>query len=163
VSIMPGQSSKPGTRPLPRTIFFVSLMVVLALILWKMASSNGGTTERPASMSYSDFMNQVDQNNIASAQLALAQNTAELRGALRQPPRDFEVTIPRDVIPDLAERLRKQGVSVQVTEQTQEGMRHFLLNFGALPLLVVFWIFMMYRMRAKKSPAPNAPANRPLG
>ncbi len=163
MSIMPGQSSKFGSRPLARTILFWSLMVMLSLILWRMDSSNGGTAERPASMTYSDFMNQVDQNNIASAQLALAQNTAELRGALRQPPRDFDVTIPKDAVPDLAERLRKQGVSIQVTEQAQQGMRRFLFNFAILPLLIVFWVFMMYRMRAKKSPAPNAPANRPLG
>ncbi len=163
MSIMPAQSSKTGTRLPARTIFFVSLVVVVALILWKMDSSNGGTTERPASMSYSDFMNQVDQNNIAGAQLALGQNTAELRGTLRQPPRDFEVTIPRNAVPDLAERLRKQGVSIQVTEQAQEGMRRFLFNFGILPLLIVFWIFMMYRMRAKRTPPPEAPANRPLG
>ncbi|MGC2422662.1 MAG: ATP-dependent metallopeptidase FtsH/Yme1/Tma family protein [Candidatus Acidiferrales bacterium] len=160
---MPGQSSKPGTLPLARTLLFVSLMVALALILWKTHSSNSGTTEHPASMSYAELMNQVDQNNIASAQVALAQNTAELRGTLRQPPQDFDVTIPRDVLPDLAERLRKQGVSIQVTGQRQDDLRRFLFNFAILPLVVIFWIFMMYRARAKKSPAPNAPANRPLG
>jgi hypothetical protein len=98
-----------------RTFLFWLMMVALAAVLWKMANkSSEPAVGHP--MSYSDFMNCVDQNDIAKVKLIESQSTAEIQGQLRRPPRNFTLTIPKETIPDLTERLQKQGTAVNVVE-----------------------------------------------
>ena len=155
----------PATRTMPsttRTILFWSMMIVLAVVLWQMASKSPHQTSGQT-MSYSDFMDQVDKNNVATARLYVSPSTAEIQGELRQPAQSYKVTSPKEVIPELTERLRKQGARVDVSGISPGNWQSLLINVSPLIVLIGIWIFMLKRVqgRAAQTP-PGEPANRPL-
>jgi cell division protease FtsH len=149
--------------PAIRTVLFWVMMIALATVLWKMA--NEGKDESPSrQMSYSDFMGQVDQGNIATAKLLLSPSTAEVQGTLRQGSERFTVTIPTEVIPDLTERLRKQGTTVEVAETKNSNVSNTIINFSPIIIIIGIWIFMMRRMQNRKNPPPQGgPTSGALG
>ena len=148
-------------------------MVALAAVLWKMAEKDqpSGPSEPSASIGYSDFMAQVDKNNVASVRLLESPATAEVEGQLRDPQERFRTTIPKETIPALTEQLRKQGVPVQVSEDNSVGWPRLLANMAPFLLIVALWVFMIGRRwrRARSiqnspaDPKPTVPTNRPLG
>ena len=156
--------------PIGRTILFWVMMVALAFVLWKMANDNAPAKPAPPALSYSEFMANVDRNNVKSAKLLESPATAEVQGELRDAPRDFSVTVPKEVIPDLLEKLRKQAATIEVTEvpaQRKTTLPEMLINLSPILLIVGLWILMFMR-RQKPQTAPNppqagTPTNRPLG
>jgi len=142
-------------------------MIALAVVLWKMANNNSPEKTPPPQISYSDFMANVDRGNIKSTRLLESPATAEIQGQLREPARDFTVTIPKEVIPDLTEKLRKQDASLDVSESTSKKTASWpetLINFSPVLLIVALWIFMMKQQQKRRNP-PQAgnPPNGPLG
>ncbi len=101
------QQGRSGNTSVRRTALFWVLMIALATVLWQMDSKEGPGHGPARAISYSDFMSRVDQNNVAGVRLVLSPSTAELRGTLRKPAQNFKVTIPKEVIPDLTERLTR--------------------------------------------------------
>jgi cell division protease FtsH len=148
MSFMPGQQDG-GRLPAVRTFLFWLLMILLAVVLWKMAS-NGRPNKNVRTISYSDFLAQMEKNNVKSARYFLSQTTAEIDGELREPPEQFGVTVPKEAIPNLTDQLRKQGVRIDVAASASGDWVNFFVNFAPLILLVAFWIFMMKRYRLKR-------------
>ena len=147
-----------------RTVVFWLMMIALAAVLWQMASKRGPSSNSASAMSYSDFMNCVDQSNVASAKLIESQSTARLEGKLRQPARDFSATIPKEVIPDLTERLRKQGASVEVAEEKEANWVTIVITLAPLVLILIFWFYMMKQRQARPDrPAGTPPSSGPIG
>jgi cell division protease FtsH len=142
-----------------RTVLFWLLMIFLAVVLWRMStSSSHGTPASP--VSYSDFMAQVDGNNIRTAKLSLAQNTAAVSGELRAPAgQRYATTVPRDTVSRLTDTLRKQSVSVEIAEAQRSGPLNLFTTFGPIILLIGFWIFMMKQVQSKKT--TNQPGHAP--
>jgi|HubBroStandDraft_1064217.scaffolds.fasta_scaffold50688_2 cell division protease FtsH len=149
--------------PVVRTVLFWVMMIALAVVLWQMSSKP--TSQKPSSaISYSDFMIQVDKHNVGSAKLLVSQSTAQIQGQLRTPPENFSVTIPKEVIPDLTERLRKQGATVEVAEIKDTNLINTLINFSPILLIVGVWIFMMRQRSAmRKQPPADNPSSGPIG
>jgi cell division protease FtsH len=144
-----------------RTLLFWVLMVLLAVFLWQMVSKNG-PSDQGSKLSYSDFMNQVDANNVQTANVGVAQTTADVSGKLRQPEVTYRSTIPRDTLTALLDKLRKAGVDVQVSQE-KTGAANFVIGIAPIILLVGLWLFMM-RMRMKQgSNPPNQPTPGALG
>ena len=149
--------------PVIRTVLFWVMMIALAVVLWQMAS-RPNQTKPSSAMSYSEFMNQVDRNNVGSAKLLVSQSTAEIQGQLREPIQNFTVTIPKEVIPQLTERLQKQGTTVEVAEVKNLSAVNQILNFAPIILIVGLWVYMMRRMQRRRNPPPQAgPPNGALG
>jgi len=162
MSFAPDQQSRVGMPNTTRTILFWVLMVALATVLWQMASKSPNQKSVP-SMTYSDFMNHVDNNNVATAKLFDWKETAEIDGQLRQPPQQFKVTIPKEVIPDLTERLRKQGVSIDVSNASEPNWQNVALNLSPFVVILGLWFFMMRQRRIKRDQSmPGDPSNRPI-
>jgi ATP-dependent Zn protease len=167
VTFAPNAPSRTGAFNPIRVALFWLMMVGLAVILWQV-DSRPNSEKAAAGMAYSDFMNQVDRNNVASVKLYTSQSTAEVYGRLRQPVQDFKVTIPKETIPDLTERLRKDGVTIEVSSSPDSDWRSAALR--ALPFVVLFvvWILRFARMRTKWNQSrpndpPSEPSSRPLG
>jgi ATP-dependent Zn protease len=137
-----------GRLPILRTVLFWLLMILLAVVLWKMTST-GTRTKDVQTFTYSEFMQQVDRNNVSAVKYLLSQTTAEIQGQLREPAEKFNVTVPKEAIPTLTDQLRKQGASIEVSQSNSGDWTTFILNFAPLILLVAFWIFMMKRTRLK--------------
>ena len=151
-----------GMSPVVRTLLFWVMMIALAVVLWQMASKTGNDKSSPQ-MSYSDFMSQVDNNNVSTAELFDQKDTAEIDGQLRQPAQKFRVTIPKEVIPDLTERLRKQGVVIRVSSSSRPSWEDLTLNLAPFIVIVGIWAMMMRQMKAKRERATmGGPSNRPI-
>ncbi|MFZ0980562.1 MAG: ATP-dependent metallopeptidase FtsH/Yme1/Tma family protein [Candidatus Acidiferrales bacterium] len=149
------------------------MMVALAAVLWKMANTEkaSGPNGPASSMSYSDFMTQVDKNNVASVRLLESPATAEVEGQLREPREKFRTTIPKETIPALTDQLRKQGVPVDVSEDNSVSWPRLLVNISPFLIILALWILMIRRRwRGTRSgqnppaaPTTSIPTNRPLG
>ena len=160
MSIVPNSGRNLTMPSAVRTLLFWVLMVLLAVFLWQMVSKN--PSDQSSKLSYSDFMNQVDHNNIQSAAVGVAQTTADVSGKLKQPAATYRSTVPRDTLTALLDKLRQDGVDVQVSEE-KTGAANFIIGIAPIILLVGLWIFMM-RMRMKQSPnPPNQPTSGALG
>jgi len=161
VTIVAGQR---GGVSVVRTVIFWIMMIALAFVLWKMASNSGPEKPAASQMTYSDFMANVDRNNIRSAKLLESAATAEIQGQLCDSAGSFSVTVPKEVIPNLIEKLRKQGATVEVREIRATTWLQLFAEFS--PVLVIVGIFvLMVRLQQKRraQPESGSPPSGPLG
>jgi cell division protease FtsH len=174
VTFVPDQQQRMGMSPVVRTVLFWVLMVALAAVLWRMASNDNrsGPGEPYSLMSYSDFMAQVDKNNVASIRLLESPATAAVEGQLRDPQEKFRTTIPKETIPALTDQLRKQGAVVEVSEEKRMSGRDMIANLAPFLAIVALWIVTFMARSRRNKPTPSAssvpptstvPTNRPLG
>jgi ATP-dependent Zn protease len=166
MTFAPNQPRRPGLTPALRMSLFWLMMIALAAVLWLVSSKSPnppGVTE----MSYSDFMSQVDRNNVASARLLESRSTTLIQGQLRQPVQNFTSTIPNQAVTDLLQRLEKQGTTIDVREATganPASATSLLINIAPLLVIAVLALFMFSRMRKRRTPPQQGtPSNRPLG
>jgi cell division protease FtsH len=131
-----------------RTILFWLVMIVLAVVLWHMASS-GGQTAHEDEPSYTTFLAQIQSGNIKEVTIALSQNSAEISGVYRENATKFRnVTVANSSIPDITKALQDKGVLINIKEVKNNDWIAFVVNFAPLILIVGFWIFMMKQMQA---------------
>ena len=130
-----------------RTILFWLLMILLAVVLWKMAST-GGQSAHEAEPSYTDFLGKVQNGGVKDVTIYLAPNSAELQGEYRDATKFKGVTIANTAIPDVTKSLQDHNVLYNYKEVKTADWLSFLVNFAPLILLVLFWVFMMKQMQA---------------
>ncbi|HEX5423229.1 MAG TPA: ATP-dependent zinc metalloprotease FtsH, partial [Candidatus Acidoferrales bacterium] len=130
-----------------RTILFWLLMIVLAVVLWKMAST-GGQAAHQDEPQYSQFVQKVDGGNVKDVTIYISQNSSELQGEYRDGTKFHDVTLANAAIPDLVKQLDAQHVEYNYKEVNSSNWISFMINFAPLILLVAFWIFMMKQMQA---------------
>jgi ATP-dependent Zn protease len=166
MTFAPNQPRRPGLTPALRMPLFGLMMIALAAVLW-LVSSKSPNTPGVTEMTYSEFMSQVDTNNVASAKLLESRSTTQIQGQLRQPPGSFTVTISNRAVTDLLQRLQKQGTTIDVREamgSEPASATSLLINIAPLLLIAVLALFMFSRMRSRRTPPqPGTPSNRPLG
>ena len=122
-------------------------MILLAVVLWRMAST-GGQSAHDDEPNYTNFLAKVQNNGVKDVQIYLSPNSAELRGEYREGGKFRGVTIANTSIPDITKVLQEHNVIYQYLEVKNADWLTFLVNFGPLLLLVLFWIFMMKQMQA---------------
>src|SRR6202142_3705609 len=122
-------------------------MILLAVVLWKMAST-GGQSAHEAEPSYTDFLGKVQSGGVKDVTIYLAPNSAELQGEYRDATKFKGVTIANTAIPDVTKSLQDHNVLYNYKEVKTADWLSFLVNFAPLILLVLFWVFMMKQMQA---------------
>jgi cell division protease FtsH len=130
-----------------RTILFWLLMILLAVVLWKMAST-GGQSAKEDEPSYTTFLARVQSGGVKDVTIYLAPNSAELQGENRDSTKFKGVTIANTAIPDVTKTLQDHNVLYNYKEVKTADWLSFLVNFAPLILLVLFWVFMMKQMQA---------------
>jgi cell division protease FtsH len=130
-----------------RTIAFWLFVILLAVVLWKLAST-GSQSAREEEPPYTDFLSQVDKGNVGEVTLTLSQISAEVQGEWKEPSRKFRLIVPRESTPELTKLLREKGVRIHVKEVSRGDWLTFLINASPLFLLVGLWIFMIRQMQA---------------
>ena len=131
-----------------RTILFWLLMILLAVVLWKMAST-GGQTAKDEEPNYTTFLANVQSGKVKDVTIYLAPNSAEIQGEYRDSTAKFKgVTIANTAIPDVTKALQDHNVLYNYKEVKNADWMTFLFNFAPLILLVLFWVFMMKQMQA---------------
>jgi cell division protease FtsH len=122
-------------------------MILLAVVLWRMAST-GGQSAHDDEPNYTNFLAKVQNNGVKDVQIYLSPNSAELQGEYREGGKFRGVTIANTAIPDITKVLQDHNVIYNYKEVKNADWLTFLVNFGPLLLLVLFWVFMMKQMQA---------------
>ena len=141
-----------------RAILFWFMMVLLAVALWKMAST-GNQAAREAQPSYSDFVTELQKGNIQNVTIYLSQNTAEIQGDFREPihpgsdPREAVrhfrgVLVPSSILSDLTRELQEKGAAISIKEVHSGDWLNVAINLFPFLVLIGLWLFMMRQMQA---------------
>jgi cell division protease FtsH len=131
-----------------RAILFWVCMVLLAVVLWKMATPSQQSS-RERDMNYTEFLAQVQQGNIKEVTIYLSQNSAEVQGQFANSNEKFrKVIVANASIPDITKTLQEKGVQINIQEVSRGDWLSLLVNALPLVLLIAFWIFMMRQMQA---------------
>jgi cell division protease FtsH len=130
-----------------RTILFWLLMIVLAVFLWKMAST-GSSTAKDDEPQYTQFLQKVQNGSVKDVTIILAQNSSELQGEYREGGRFRNVTVANTAIPDITKQMQDHNVIYNYKEAKNPDWLSWLGTMAPLILLVLFWVFMMRQMQA---------------
>jgi len=130
-----------------KTILFWMAMILLAVLLWRMAST-GGQTARDQTPSYTDFQTQVQKGNVSEATIMLSPVSAEVDGEFRDPKAKFRVTVPKETLSDLTKELQDKNVEVNIKEVRNNDWVSFLIDGVPFLLLLVVFLIMMRQMQS---------------
>jgi cell division protease FtsH len=136
-----------------RAILFWLCMVLLAVVLWKMASA-GSQSSQESEPTYTAFMSELQKGNISWVNILLSQESANIQGEFKQPIEPNQgkkfrnVVVPSASLPDITKQLQNQGATITIKPVSRGDWTGMLLNLLPLVLLVAFWIFMMRQMQA---------------
>jgi cell division protease FtsH len=130
-----------------KTILFWMAMILLAVLLWRMAST-GGQTTREQTPSYTDFQDQVQKGNVSEATIMLSAVSAEVDGEFRDPKTKFRVTVPKETLNDLTKELEAKNVDVNIKTVSDNNWMSFLIDGVPFILLLVVFLIMMRQMQA---------------
>ena len=122
-----------------KTVVFWIVMLCTAVLLWKAVNAKSG--DKIETLSFSDFMSQVEQGNVQEVTAAGQQIEGESTSG------KFKSTIPQDY-PKVFDLLTSQGVKVNVNDQASLGFWSVFWRVAPIILIVFFWIFMMRQLQA---------------
>ncbi len=122
-------------------------MVVLAVVLWKMASQ-GGPAAHEDEPTYTNFMAKVDSGAVKDVTIELSPNSAEVDGEYRDGGKFKGVTIANSAIPDVTKALQDKGVPFNYKQVSDANWLTLLINLSPFIVILAIWIFMMRQMQA---------------
>jgi len=160
----PAPPGPPGRRPPPRprfsslskSLLLWALILFVPLAIWMQLFRPKESSR--VEIKYSEFTEQLDQDNLASVTII----EKEIRGTLKERSRAMTQSGPRDFTefltvipfedPSLVQRLEEKGVAVEA----QAPSTNWLLQLvGILPwiLIIALWIFLIRQMQGGGSRA----------
>ncbi len=122
-----------------RNIAFWVVLFLLILALFNLFSG-GQSTMSSRSMNYSDFVEAVQNGEVAQATVDGEKVT--FRGT---DGNDYTTIVPQGT--EVTERLLENGVDVSARPQEQSGFTTLLMTFLPFLLLIGVWIYFMNRMQ----------------
>ena len=122
-----------------KTAVFWIVMLCTAVLLWRAVNAKSG--DQITTMSFSEFMEEVEQGNVQEVTAAGQQIEGESSSG------KFETTIPTDY-PKVYDLLTSQGVTVNVKDQASLGFWSVFWRVAPLILIVLIWVFMMRQLQA---------------
>ena len=140
-----------GSRKVIRTIFFWAFMMFLAVLLWKMSSSD--SSSKASLITHSEFLESLAREEVRVVTIEIYLNSAQISGS-RKDRSEFRVVIARELIPDLTKLLTEKKVAVQFREGSSGDSWTLFGNWVPILLFVGLWIFMIRQMQIKKRQGP---------
>ncbi|MCB1335703.1 MAG: ATP-dependent metallopeptidase FtsH/Yme1/Tma family protein, partial [Roseivivax sp.] len=122
-----------------RNVAFWVVLFLLILALFNLFSGTG-TTLQSKVISYSDFVQAVDDGTVSSVTLDGEQ--VLFRGTDGQ---DYMTIKPEDA--EITSRLIEKNVPIRAERQEQSGFQTFLVSLLPFLLLIGVWIYFMNRMQ----------------
>src|ERR1700683_1031553 len=104
-------------------------MILLAVVLWKMASQ-GGQTPHEEELGYTSFVGKVQGGDVKDVTIYLSQNSAEIQGTTRENTKFKGVTIANTAIPDITKMLDAKNVNYVYREVNAANWISFLVNLA---------------------------------
>jgi len=123
-----------------KTIVFWLVIVLAGVLLWQVVKgANSGAKERE--INYSEFMSQVDQNNVT--EVTVVGN--DVRGKLKNDKAAFHVVVPPNYS-EMYKPMREHGVNITVKD-ANGGSYTWLINLLPFVLLGALWFIMIRQMQ----------------
>ncbi|ETX15158.1 cell division protein FtsH [Roseivivax halodurans JCM 10272] len=122
-----------------RNIAFWVVLFLLVLALFNLFSG-GGSTLQSREVSYTEFVERVEDNAVQSATIdgeRVRFRSSDGQDYITVKPEDAQVT---DLLVD-------NGVTVRAEQQEQSGFQSFLISLLPFLLLIGVWIYFMNRMQ----------------
>ncbi len=124
-------------RP-PKGIMFWIASVVIIFLIWNMvANESNRKTEK---LNFSDFMNNVEEGRIISAELISNVVEGEMIGSGGKI--NYKTAFPADY-PDFIKILRKHNVKINVEELNKNAWLSYIITGAPFIILLVFWVILM--------------------
>jgi len=144
---MDDKDKKPGNPWAKSLLIWVGIL--FALVLFVQMIDGGSRSASSQTITYSDFVQQVDNKNIKSATMTgAAQSPVVIAGKLDS-GEDFRTVAPAGS--DIGDRMAKNGVQVQVKAE-EGGSIWLIMLYNALPFLLVLGItFFVFRQMQKNA------------
>ncbi len=124
-----------------KNIIFWVVMAVTALLIWAVVRSSTG--ERIQELSLTQFVNEVNKDNVKEVTIA----GTDVTGTLKKDNVKFKTTVPANY-PDIYKSLLEKGVGVQSKDSSGTSWMTWVANALPMILLLGLWIFMMRQMQS---------------
>ena len=121
-----------------RNIAFWVVLFLLVLALFNLFSGGNGTLQS-REMSYSDFVQAVEDGAVSNVTL----DGEQVR--FRQGSQDFVTIKPEDA--EITDLLIDNDIPVRAEQQQQSSLQSFILSLLPFLLLIGVWIYFMNRMQ----------------
>jgi len=153
----PQQGATSGAM---RTVLFWMAMMLLAVLLWKMASQPA--SHPTPSVNSEELQSQIVAKNIRSAHLTVYQTRALIDAEKRDSSTRFQTYVSNDQVPKIVHDLEENGVDVWIQggQEPENNWVSFLIDGVPFLLLLIVFIIMMRRMRT--SSTSDSTPGRPL-
>ena len=123
-----------------KTVVFWLVIVLAGVLLWQVVKgANSGTKERE--INYSEFMSQVDQNNVSEVTVL----GTDVHGKLKNDKSSFHVVVPPNYS-EMYKPMRDHGVNITVKD-ANGGSYTWLINLLPFVLLGALWFIMIRQMQ----------------
>jgi len=138
----------PGGSGYSKTFALWILIALMTVLAFQFLQARG---EPAADLTYSEFTEQLDNGNIASATAEGRKVSGELRAAIEQEGQQFtryEVTVPTDAVTDaMVDRWQSLGVTIDGNEE-ETGWGGWIVAVLPWILLAAFWIWIIRTMQS---------------
>ena len=126
-----------------KTVVFWLVIVLAGVLLWQVVKG-AGTTAKEREINYSEFMSQVDQNNVNDVTVV----GSDVHGKLKADKTStaFHVTVPPNYS-EMYKPMRDHGVNITVKD-SQGGSYTWLINLLPFVLLGALWFIMIRQMQS---------------
>jgi len=128
-----------------KTILFWISIVFLGTMLWKLVSAEKSPLR---SLPYSEFLQLIEKNEIASVKVYPNPSTVTVYAKLRHSESAVQTIVPASELTELTNRLRDSGATIEIGQERAGDWTLILLNAAPLILLVGFCLFLMRRMQS---------------
>ncbi len=122
-----------------KNLLFWVVLIVLIVALFNVFT-NGQSVNTSRNISFSSFLNEVEQNNVLSVVI-----DGEKLTAFHDTGERFKTIIPQGF--DITSLLIEYKVNIEAQPQEPSGLMAFLGPFLPILLLIGFWIFLMNRIQ----------------
>ncbi len=123
-----------------KTVVFWLVIVLAGVLLWQVVKgANNGAKERE--INYSEFMSQVDQNNVSEVTVL----GADVHGKFKSDKAPFHVIVPPNYS-EMYKPMRDHGVNITVKDAAG-GSYTWLINLLPFALLAALWFIMIRQMQ----------------
>ncbi len=127
-----------------QAIFWV-VIIVGAVVLWKVFHNPTGTQPKP--MIFSELKKAVESGEVASATFEKEKVTGKLRNG--GVPYTTELNANEPVTNQLSQLMTEKGVSVEFKPSTSSSMiLQMVVFYAPFILIIAFWVFMLRQMQS---------------
>jgi cell division protease FtsH len=126
-----------------KTVVFWLVIVLAGVLLWQVVKG-AGTSAKEREINYSEFMSQVDQNNVNEVTVV----GSDVHGKLKADKTStaFHVTVPPNYS-EMYKPMRDHGVNITVKD-SNGGSYTWLINLLPFVLLGALWFIMIRQMQS---------------